>query len=71
MTWVGDLLNDYGQDLVPELLTENLPDLMNIAAPTLAKDTGGRYKKTASSNAYSNVPVAVTPIQRQIGRAHV
>ena len=61
-------LNSLGQTKVPSVFAniqaKGLCDLMNIVALALTKDTGGRYKKTASSNAYSNVPVTIEPIQR-------
>lgn len=62
---MAGVLNDLGQTVLPQIFNSlnaaGLTDLMNITGETRTQGTGGGQIKSASPNAYENVPVSYEP----------
>jgi hypothetical protein len=59
MSWVGDLIENYSQGLVPDLAGEYFPYTMDILTQGSSQDAGGDILETAAAVTYEGVPVAL------------
>jgi hypothetical protein len=57
MSVIGDVLNQLGQDIIPNVAAIVFPDLMDITGETTAKDSIGADSGKTVTTPYSNVPV--------------
>lgn len=62
MSFIGNLLNKYGQEVVPNLATSYFPDLMDITGQGITQSEGGGDVEVEDEEPkYSDVPVYYQP----------